>query len=103
MGGLIGLSSSDDPSAFGAAAFRATENQPAPDKFALMSITTVDYEDIGDNYALSQLSRGHCQEARINFGPLREGRDRDMGMMEARAAIAKTTVAPERCRQGRFT
>ncbi len=35
-----------------------------------MSITTVDYEDIGDNYALSQLSRGHCQDALIEFSPL---------------------------------
>ncbi len=71
--------------------------------FVLMSITTVDYEDIGDNYTLSQLSRGHCQDARITFGPLWEGCDRDMGIMEARAAFAKTTVAPERRRQGRIT
>ncbi len=49
-----------------------------------MSITPVDYEDIGDNYTLSQLSRGHCQDARITFGPLREGCDRDMGMMDER-------------------
>ncbi len=57
-----------------AAAFRATGNQPAPDKFVLMSITTVDYEDIGDNYTLSQLSRGQCQNARINLGPLWGGK-----------------------------
>ncbi len=69
----------------------------------LMSIAPVDYEDIGDNSTLSQLSRGHCQDARITFGPLSEGCDRDLGMMEARAAIAKTTVAPERRRLGRLT
>ncbi len=68
-----------------------------------MSITTVDYEDIGDNSTLSQLSRGHCQDARIAFGPLWEDCDRDMGMMEARAAFAKITLAPERRRQGRIT
>jgi hypothetical protein len=71
--------------------------------FVLISITTVNYEDIGDNSTLSQLSRGHCKNARITFGPLREGCDRDIGMMEARAAIANTTVAPERRRQGRIT
>ena len=70
--------------------------------FVLMSITTVDYVDIGDNFTLSELSRGHCQDARITFGPLREGCDRDMGMLEARTAIAKTTVAAERRRQGRI-
>ncbi len=68
-----------------------------------MSITTVDYEDIGDNYICLQLSRGHCNNAGITFGPLWEDCDRDMGMMEARAAIATTTVAPERRRQGRIT
>ena len=49
-----------------------------------MSITTVDYVDIGDNYTLSQLRHGHCQDAWIAFGPLREGCTRDMGMMDER-------------------
>ena len=44
--------------------------KPAPGKLVLRAITSVDYEDIGDNYALSQLSRGHCRNARINLGPL---------------------------------
>ncbi len=44
----------------------------------------VDYEDIGDNYILSRLSRGYCQDARITFGPLREGCARDMSMMDER-------------------
>jgi hypothetical protein len=81
--------------------FRCTEARYSV--FVLMPVTTVDCVDIGDNYTLSQLSHGHCQDARITFGPLREGCDRDMGMMETRAAIAKTTVAPERRRQGRIT
>ncbi len=71
--------------------------------FVLIPVTPVDYEDIGDNYTLSQLGRGHCQDARITFGPIQEGCDRDIGMIEAGTAIAKTTVAPERRRQGRLT
>ena len=71
--------------------------------FVQIPITPVDYEENGDNYTLSQLSRGHCQDSGITFGPLWEGCDRDMGMMEARAAFAKITVALERRRQGRIT
>ena len=52
--------------------------------FVPMSVTTVDCVDIGDNHSLSQLSRGHCQDTRITFGPLREGCARDMGMMDER-------------------
>ena len=62
--------------------------------FVLMSITTVDYVDIGDNFTLSELSRGYCQDARITFGPLREGCDRDMGMLEELLLANQADVGP---------